>query len=77
VHIAHRIAVLDKGQLVELGTHEALMAQQGLYHRLYSLQFKDEDEPARVPSEESSEPSNGATPVRRRRGFNPLQALQR
>ncbi len=43
VHIAHRIAVLDKGRLVELGTHEELMAKQGLYHRLYSLQFETED----------------------------------
>jgi len=43
VHIAHRIAVLDKGQLVELGTHDELMAKQGLYQRLYSLQFEVEE----------------------------------
>ena len=44
VHIAHRIAVLDKGRLVELGTHDELMAQQGLYNRLYSLQFETGEE---------------------------------
>ena len=76
VHIAHRIAVLDKGQLVELGTHEALMAQQGLYHRLYSLQFRDEDEGASAPSEENREPNSSTTPARKQRGFNPLQALR-
>lgn len=40
VQIAHRIAVLDKGQLVELGTHDALMALDGLYSRLYTMQFQ-------------------------------------
>lgn len=35
---ADRIAVLDKGRLVELGTHEELMDQQGAFHRLKSLQ---------------------------------------
>jgi len=40
VQVAHRIAVLDKGRLVELGTHENLMALDGLYHKLYSLQFE-------------------------------------
>lgn len=37
---ADRIAVLDAGELVELGTHSALLAQNGLYSRLYQLQFK-------------------------------------
>lgn len=37
---ADRIAVLDQGQLVEIGTHEALVAQSGVYARLASLQFR-------------------------------------
>lgn len=40
VHKANRIAVLDQGRLVELGTHAELMAREGLYARLYKLQFR-------------------------------------
>lgn len=39
IRAAHRIAVLDDGWLVELGTHDELMALGGLYARLYRLQF--------------------------------------
>ena len=37
-----RILVLDQGCLVAAGTHEALMAQGGLYARLASLQFREQ-----------------------------------
>ncbi len=37
---ANRIAVLDKGQLAEIGTHEALVAQGGVYAKLAALQFR-------------------------------------
>ncbi|MFQ5855627.1 MAG: ABC transporter ATP-binding protein [Anaerolineae bacterium] len=40
VQIADRIAVLDKGRIVELGTHEELLARGGLYAHLYALQFR-------------------------------------
>ncbi len=42
---ADRIAVLDDGWLVELGTHGALLAREGLYARLYRLQFAAEVDP--------------------------------
>jgi len=43
IRVAHRIAVLDKGQIVELGTHEELMEQTGLYAKLYEMQFRETD----------------------------------
>jgi ATP-binding cassette, subfamily B, bacterial MsbA len=45
IHRADRIAVLAEGRLVELGSHAALMQQEGVYARLYRLQFH-ESEPA-------------------------------
>lgn len=43
VRVAHRIAVLDKGRIIELGTHKDLMAQRGLYAKLYEMQFRETD----------------------------------
>ena len=42
VRRADRIAVLDQGRLVEIGTHQELLARNGLYARLHALQFQDE-----------------------------------
>ena len=38
---ANRIIVLDKGQIVESGTHESLLANSGLYQKYYEMQFID------------------------------------
>ena len=35
-----RILVLHKGRLRESGTHQELLGQRGIYHRLYQLQFQ-------------------------------------
>ena len=43
VRIAHRIVVLDKGRIVEMGRHDELMAQGGLYAKLYAMQFRADD----------------------------------
>lgn len=40
IRVANRILVLDKGTIVETGTHDDLIAQNGLYAHLYELQFK-------------------------------------
>jgi ATP-binding cassette subfamily B protein len=40
VRKAHRIVVMDEGKVVETGTHESLLAQNGLYARLARLQFQ-------------------------------------
>ena len=37
---AHRIIVLEKGMIVQEGTHASLMDQEGPYRKLYELQFK-------------------------------------
>ena len=41
VQRASRIVVMEKGCIVEQGTHQELLAQEGLYHKLYQVQFRN------------------------------------
>jgi len=59
--IAHRLAtirqadeilVLEEGRIVQRGTHASLLAEGGLYRRLYESQFREE--PVAVAGEESA-----------------------
>lgn len=43
VRRADQIYVLDDGQVVEVGCHEELLAQGGLYSNLYKMQFKPQE----------------------------------
>ena len=40
---ADKILVMHRGKLREIGTHNELINQRGLYYRLYQLQYKDQD----------------------------------
>src|SRR5438270_9753661 len=48
---ADKIIVMHKGQVREIGTHQQLLAQRGIYYKLYQLQYKDQEMAAeRAPS---------------------------
>jgi ATP-binding cassette subfamily B protein len=40
---ANRILVFHKGRLREQGSHQELLAVRGIYHRLYQLQYKEQE----------------------------------
>ena len=49
VRDADRILVMHKGELVESGTHDELLAADGVYRRLHELQFDSGEDPNTVP----------------------------
>jgi ATP-binding cassette subfamily B multidrug efflux pump len=63
VQRADKIIVMHKGQVREMGTHQQLLAQRGIYFKLYQLQYKDQEiNVARAPLRPSSgqaSPANG------------------
>ena len=56
VQRADKIIVMHKSQVREMGTHQQLLAQRGIYFKLYQLQYKDQElNVAQAPSPASSE----------------------
>jgi len=53
---AHKIIVMHKGQVREIGSHQQLLAQRGIYWKLYQLQYKDQEIPVStiLPAEYSA-----------------------
>ena len=49
VHNADKIIVLDKGEIVESGTHKELMANENLYHHLYTMRLIEAESPSEAP----------------------------
>jgi len=45
VQFADRILVMQHGKIVESGTHQSLLSQEGMYARLYNMQFRFDEEP--------------------------------
>jgi ATP-binding cassette subfamily B protein len=43
---ADKIVVMHKGRVREIGTHQELLAERGIYWKLYQLQYKDQEIPA-------------------------------
>ena len=56
VQSADTILVMHKGQLRERGNHQELLAQRGLYWKLYQLQYKDQELATPTPGEPSASP---------------------
>jgi ABC-type multidrug transport system fused ATPase/permease subunit len=48
---ADKVVVMHLGRIVEIGTHDELMAKQGMYYGLYTMQWRGQDESAGDDSE--------------------------
>src|SRR5581483_10610851 len=46
---ADKIVVMHKGRVREIGTHQQLLANRGIYWKLYQLQYKDQELIAGMP----------------------------
>jgi ATP-binding cassette, subfamily B, multidrug efflux pump len=69
IAIAHRLStiqdmdqilVLHKGQVREAGRHQELLAQRGIYYKLYQLQYRDQEDSA---SDEANRQAVSAPPL--------------
>ncbi len=64
IQSAEQILVLEGGQIVERGTHDQLIAQNGRYKQLYDKQYRFEKDRFVNPGEELQEPESSPAPTR-------------
>jgi ATP-binding cassette subfamily B protein len=43
IQSADRIVVMHKGRIREVGSHQELLAERGIYYRLYQLQYQEQE----------------------------------
>jgi ATP-binding cassette subfamily B protein len=58
---ANKIIVMHKGQVREVGSHQQLLAQHGIYWKLYQLQYKDQEAPAPAAMQASEYSARGVS----------------
>ena len=63
VQRADKIIVMHKGQVREMGTHQQLLAERGIYFKLYQLQYKDQEIGAAQPHSSPTSDSFGEPEV--------------
>jgi subfamily B ATP-binding cassette protein MsbA len=69
IKVAQRIAVLDRGRIIELGTHDELMRHNGLYARLYTMQFRNPEEDLAVIMSSTDNHRDQAGPTGKQTGL--------
>lgn len=55
---ADKIVVMHKGRVREMGSHQQLLGNRGIYWKLYQLQYKDQEVPAGVAPAQLGGPTN-------------------
>jgi ATP-binding cassette subfamily B protein len=72
---ADRIIVMKDGQIIEEGTHHALLAQGGHYAELYNTYFRHQELDYRPPEAEEGTPQPDTTPSKERAGHGRIRAV--
>jgi ATP-binding cassette subfamily B protein len=61
VQRANKIVVMHKGKVREIGSHQQLLANKGIYWKLYQLQYKDQEVPPAVLAGPALQSAGGAS----------------